>query len=119
MKKIYHFQFWGFLLFCSYLGLIPSLPQALEGYSDKALHSLGYLALFLSCSLAYHQRFSWKLIFAALLGYSVMIEVIQHFIPHRQFSLLDILANAFGLTLGLGLSFILGKVAKKTGFFRA
>jgi VanZ family protein len=38
-----------------------------------------------------------------LFGYSVLIEIFQHFIPNRGFSLLDILANTVGLLCGLAL----------------
>ena len=115
MKKIYLLQFWVFLLFCTYLSLTPAVPDALHNYSDKLLHASGYLALFLSCSLAYARIWSWRLIFGGLLSYSVLIEITQNFIPHRGFSGFDILANALGLFLGLGARSIISKAVKKTG----
>ncbi len=101
MKSLRIIQFWLFLLFCSYLSLTPAPPTAMLTISDKLLHSTGYLALYLSCSAAYPQANlrTRKLLF--LLSYSGMIEVLQHFIPNRGFSLLDILANASGLVFGL------------------
>jgi VanZ family protein len=114
MKKIYRLQFWIFLLFCTYLSLTPVVPDNLQNYSDKFLHSLGYLALFLSCALAYPQK-PWQLLTACLFSYSVSIEIIQTFIPNRGFAFFDILANALGLGLGLGLNFLLRKAAEKIG----
>jgi VanZ family protein len=85
------------------LSLTPAPPQALLTFSDKLLHSAGYLALYLSCSFAYPQpaTVNRKLFF--LFFYSILIELIQHFIPQRSFSFLDILANGFGLLSGVAL----------------
>jgi len=99
MKAFATIQFWLFFIFCSYLSLTPAPPAIVQTFSDKLLHTTGYLALYLSCSLAY--PFATKRKILSLLGYSVLIEIMQHFIPHRGFSLLDILANALGLALGL------------------
>ncbi len=106
---IRHLQFWLFLLFCIYLSLTPAPPQAMLSVSDKLLHAIGYLALYLSASLAYPLPGYTRRKLLSLLGYSILIEILQHFIPHRGFSLLDILANAVGLLLGLGLSLLLGR----------
>ena len=78
----------------------------MQSVSDKLLHASGYLALYLSCSIAYPLASHRIRKLAALLSYSILIEVLQHFIPHRGFSVFDILANALGLLLGLSLSLI-------------
>ena len=78
----------------------------MQSVSDKLLHASGYLALYLSCSIAYPLASHRIRKIAALLSYSILIEVLQHFIPHRGFSVFDILANALGLLLGLSLSLI-------------
>ncbi len=108
MKSLRIIQFWLFLIFCSYLSLTSAPPQAMQTVSDKLLHASGYLALYLSCSIAYPLANHRIRKLAALLSYSILIEVLQHFIPNRGFSVFDILANAVGLVLGLGLSLILG-----------
>lgn len=94
-------QFWLFLLATTYLSLTSRPPGALEVFSDKILHSVGYFLLMMSCNLAYcpYRKLPGKILL--LLGFSIIIEVIQHFIPTRQFSWLDIIANLTGLTWGL------------------
>ena len=101
MKALGNIQFWLFLTFCSYLSLTPAPPNVILSFSDKFLHTVGYMALYLSCSVAYPLASLTIRKLTLLLGYSIMIEVFQHFIPNRGFSLLDILANASGLVLGL------------------
>ncbi len=95
------FQFWIFLLATTYLSLTSGPPDALEVFSDKIIHCVGYLLLMLSCDLAYWpgRKLVGKIMF--LFGFSIIIEVFQHFIPHRQLSGLDILANLTGLIWGL------------------
>lgn len=111
------FQFWIFLLATTYLSLTSGPPDALEVFSDKIIHCVGYLLLMLSCDLAYWpgRKLVGKILF--LLGFSITIEIFQHFIPHRQFSGLDILANLTGLTWGLLIIVYLipkvGKFSKK------
>lgn len=98
MNTLKSLQFWLLLTIATYLSLTPAPPQAMQSISDKLLHTLGYLGLFLSGALADLQpRKSFMLLF----GYSCLIEVLQHFIPNRGFSLEDILANAVGLSTGV------------------
>jgi VanZ family protein len=104
MKPLGILQFWLFLLFCSYMSLTPAPPSAVLTVSDKLLHAVGYLALYLSCTLAYPLAAHLLPRLCSLLGYSILIEILQHFIPNRGFSLLDILANAVGLLLGVGVA---------------
>jgi len=74
---------------------------------DKVGHAIAYAALFFSgaCSL---RNFSDKklLTFSSLrnliLGcflYGFLIEILQHFLPHRSFDPFDMLANATGIIL--------------------
>ena len=43
------------------------------------------------------------------IGYGILIEIIQQFIPGRSFELADILADSAGCFLGLGLFFMVYK----------
>jgi VanZ family protein len=94
-------QFWSLMLACLALSLMPQPPGVFELASDKLWHALAYLVLYLSCQLAYRRQTPHITRFALLLGFSLLIEVLQYFVPHREFSLQDLLANAAGLLLGM------------------
>lgn len=85
----------------------------LMSFWDKLLHGGGYFALFLSLALAYPEKGLVQMVLN-LLSYSVLIEVFQHFIPNRGFSLLDILANFSGLVLGCLLYASSSRLRQKT-----
>ena len=93
-------QFWLFIFFSSYFSLIPHPPGILERGSDKIIHAVGYCLLLISCDLAY--RTSNKLYgkVAFIFTFSLTMEVLQHFVPNRNFSFLDLLANLTGLSVG-------------------
>jgi len=100
MQRLKLLQFWTLLLACLALSLMPQPPGVFELASDKFWHALAYLTLYLSCRIAY-PRSRPTTRFALLLGFSLLIEVLQHFVPNREFSLLDVVANAAGLLLGM------------------
>ena len=99
-------QFYLLLAIYTWLGVIPTDTLYIAGYNDKLLHFSGYIVLMNSCLLAYGTRPRKSVMFGLLLLYSFTIEVIQYFLPWREFSLLDLLANALGLFTGqlLGLT---------------
>jgi VanZ family protein len=101
LRIIRHLQFWILLLACLWLSLISNPPGVFELASDKAWHTLAYLVLSLSSCIAYRKPPAPFVRFFLLLGFSFMIEVLQHFVPNRQFSLLDLVANAAGLLIGM------------------
>jgi len=94
-------QFWALLLASLALSLIPQPPGVFELASDKLWHALAYLVLYISCRFAYHRQTTHITRFALLLGFSLLIEVLQYFVPNREFSLLDVVANAAGLAIGV------------------
>lgn len=109
-----YFQFWLFLLYCTYLSLTPSPNEELiETFSDKFLHCIGYLLLILSCNLAYRPNRYLSLKVTLLFCYSVAIEITQHFIPNRGFSIGDLLANLSGLLIGALLISLFHRMTKQ------
>lgn len=94
-------QFWVLLLACLALSLVPQPPGVFELASDKLWHALAYLVLYLSCQFAYRRQTTYITRFALLLGFSLLIEVLQFFMPNREFSLLDVIANAAGLAFAV------------------
>ena len=80
-------------------------PGGLHGPRiDKLLHFSAFLSLAISSSLALVP--GWRSVgqvVAGLLLYGALIEIVQAFIPGRDASVLDLLADAAGLAAGLGL----------------
>lgn len=77
-----------------YFSLIPSQPIKPEIiYFDKFQHFFAYLLL----SFLTYKTTKNKLLSFAIAGtYGLNIEIVQLFIPYRNFSFLDILMNYLG-----------------------
>ena len=80
------------------MGLSKSGAELAMDVSDKLLHFSGYVLFIISAMIAYQKRLG--LMFILLFAYSVMIELIQYFLPYRSFEVMDILANVSGLITG-------------------
>lgn len=95
-------QFYILLVIYTYLGLTPHPENTIPVFNDLIMHFAGYAVAAISINFA---RPFWPMWQQALIlvGYSVAIEIAQHFNPPRTFSLADILANATGVALGLAL----------------
>ena len=75
-----------------------SIPVA-ENINDKANHLLAFGALALLGDFAFPaSKFGLKK-FLWLLAYGVLIEFIQYFLPYREASLFDVLADTAGLAM--------------------
>jgi len=70
---------------------------------DKLNHVLAFMVLSVLFSLGF-SNLSEKVKIIMLLIYALHIELIQYFIPGREFSLLDITADIIGIILGFILS---------------
>lgn len=88
----------GIILFT---GLRPDpIPEAFE-QQDKLHHMLGFAALMFSLRLAFPQwRLFWSIAISLVVAF--LIEVGQSFLPGRQASYGDMLANTLGVMLGWG-----------------
>ena len=81
--------------------------------ADQALtlgHLFAYAAAAVAGGLAFGSLLPNWLLAAALFGSSLTIELIQAWLPSRDASLNDLLANAAGLCLGLGCLFVLRRL---------
>jgi VanZ family protein len=95
----------GFIFYSSVVeppsGALPPMgPFGVVGL-DKWLHVAAYagLATTVAYALAAHDVAAWLvavLAFGVALAYGLGIELVQSSLPHRDFSLLDLLANALG-----------------------
>jgi VanZ family protein len=75
-----------------------TLPE-LAGVSDKLNHVIAFLALGLLADRSFPQSGFGLAKIAALLAYGAAIEAAQYFLPYRESSLADILADAAGIGL--------------------
>ncbi len=81
-------------------------PSLFE-HSDKVLHMVTFAVLTVLALLSWPGRL--RLVAGALLGYGVLIEVLQSFTPTRSPSLGDVVADAAGIALGLALARWIGQ----------
>ncbi|HYE01533.1 MAG TPA: VanZ family protein [Alphaproteobacteria bacterium] len=80
--------------------LTPSLAPPGEFGIDKLLHALGFAGLAVLATAAFRGRGTHLFAYALLLAVGAGIEVAQSWVPGRQGSLLDLLADGAGLLLG-------------------
>ena len=73
--------------------------KAIENSLDKANYFIAFALLFVTI----HGGFRLKIFqeFCILLLYGIEIEIVQFFIPNREFSILDIFADVIGLFAGI------------------
>lgn len=80
------------------LSLIPVEGTPIEYLWDKPIHLVGWAGLYISLQLAFGLKARLAVSAPLLLGYSIVIEVLQAQVG-RTFSLLDIVANSCGIVL--------------------
>lgn len=109
-RPLCHIQFFIMLVLYTFLGLTRNTGELMPAYNDLAMHFLGYIVAGISISFAWPRSAYWQRALF-LLCYSIAIEIGQHFLPPRTFSLLDILANFSGIVVGLLLFMLLKNIS--------
>jgi VanZ family protein len=92
----------GGVLVVAYLAFLPSADPIGASW-DKANHLFAFAVMAWLADLAWPAKRQATLRWGLLLGYGLLIEVVQHFLPLRQFSLLDWGADGMGILIYLGL----------------
>ena len=105
--------FWICLAVVLTLALIPPSPYVPTLWWDKANHALAFAVLAVLGSCSYPGRTSAVLL--GLLGYGVLIELLQALTPYRTAEFADVLADAVGLVLGSQLVRLLQQLQKYAG----
>ena len=111
---LWRISFWFCIGLTAYLSLMPQefLPSGINIW-DKLSHSIAFAALALSAALGWPEKDFVRSVLLPLLLFGVFIEVIQYFIPGREFSLLDMLADAVGIIIAwIGVSVLQSASAK-------
>ena len=89
------------------LSLLP--PKSIEkiGEHDKINHFIAYAVLSLNVGLVVKKLKTYLLCLPLLIGYGLLLEYCQGFVPGRQPSWLDALANSIGVSIGFILYLLL------------
>lgn len=90
------------LIAVSMLAFMPGPDVPVSTRWDKGDHTLAFFVLSALATFAWPGHPWWRLALW-LLGYGVLIEIVQAFLPSRESSLLDVLADSTGIALhGVG-----------------
>lgn len=113
---LFHLSFWVPLAVCTWLALIPDPPDnPVFRLGDVILHGAAftYLTFALMLVQTAGNRRSFPAMAAvactALLGYGLLLELAQSFIPERTAELKDILVDGAGIVVGLALAALLAR----------
>ena len=100
MGKKFQIAFYICLVSIEYLATTTQEIKPLEHTWDKANHFIAFMTLYILLSLAYrHLSVVMKIVL--LLAFGMQIEIVQYFIPGREFSLLDVVADSVGIVIGI------------------
>ena len=95
--------FWATVLGILVLSLLPSTtPMPTTGW-DKTNHLLGFTTLTVLARLAYPAGRFWPKALG-LLGFGVLIELLQSLTPTRSAGGADVVADGIGVAIGWGLA---------------
>ncbi len=78
-------------------------------FGDKLNHFGAFFVLYFVGYFRYGKLNNYKFI-SGLIFYGIFIETVQYFLPFREFSLLDVLADSFGVLISY---LILNLLSKK------
>lgn len=83
--------------------------------NDKVGHFIGYGVLSLNTFLVYGFNLQRKgsLLIMGLVGMGIILEGLQGFVPGREVSGLDIVANSIGIAIGTTLYFVWKRVQSR------
>lgn len=97
--SLWRLAFTACLLAVLVLALLPDPDPLLSTGWDKGNHLLAFASLaFLGCMAL---RGRWLMITAGLLGYGVLIELLQGLTDYRFAEWADLLADGLGIALGV------------------
>jgi VanZ family protein len=99
MRNLFRLTLLVTVLVITYLATAPlTLPATLD-VSDKLLHGLAFLVVLWLADYSWPDTRLTLSKLGFVFTYGVLIEVVQYFLPYRDFSLADMLADALGMGL--------------------
>ncbi len=87
------------LLTIAYFAVVNGGPVVNGDINDKVAHIGAFYVSGLLADFAFPRSYFGFNKILLLLGYGLLIEVVQYFLPYRDASMLDLLADASGLAL--------------------
>ena len=99
MKRFFQLMFITLILLSLILSLSSSGPAAPVELNDKVIHCFSYFMLIMMLDFSWRSGEKLFLKFVVVLTYSCLIEYAQGFIPGRDMSIADIVANGVGALL--------------------
>ncbi len=101
MNRFYALVFFITLLTIMFLATTTSTQfEAVQSMWDKANHFAAFFTLYILLSLAFNNLTTLSKVLI-LASFGLLIEVVQYFIPGRDFSLLDVFADCIGIFIGI------------------
>lgn len=107
---LYRFLLLVTVFVISYLAFTPLDHPVASGLNDKANHLLAFLCLSLLLDFSFPRRSFGMSKVLPLLAYGITIELVQHILPFRFFSLFDLAADALGIALYPALLAVLKRI---------
>ena len=99
INTIIKYLFFITIIAIEYLATTTQEIQVVQNSWDKANHFVAFMVLYILLSLGY-RHIGLVLKVAILFVFALQIEIVQYFIPSREFSLLDIVADMIGVCIG-------------------
>jgi len=94
--SIFKVLFYGALITVLVLSLLP-IEHPDVSPNDKVNHLIAYFSLMVLGYLAYKR---YRYVTLGVIGWGIMIEILQGQTSYRMFSYADVLANSAGVVLG-------------------
>ena len=91
----------------------------MEDLNDKVSHVLAFFVLSLLVDGSWPSLRFGALKMVGLLGYGLFIEMVQHFVPRRSASFLDLVADGVGILLYLSLTLVVRRLGLLTNRTRS
>ncbi|MGE0624965.1 MAG: VanZ family protein [Pseudomonadales bacterium] len=108
MRAFFQCTFWLPLAGCTWLALIPDPPDnPVFRLGDVVLHAAAFTYLTVALVMARlgaRPTPEFPTTAALMIGYGLLLEAIQFFIPERSAELKDLLVDAAGIGVGLALA---------------
>jgi VanZ family protein len=82
-----------------YVAATPRKISVVGNINDKVSHIISFYVLALLLDFSFPTSAFRETKVLSLIGYAVTIEIVQHFLSYRTFSLIDLGADAFALVV--------------------